>query len=749
MLRLALMAADLSQSEIGMSGQGSIATERGEDNDHASFKPPLLRSFCTHPRAYGFKLGIGPGRRREAQGQRADRGHRDPYDDAIKSATGLELTLRETPQSITILNRDRIEQFALTSFSELIDQAVGVNVDRGETDRTVFNARGFEVTNFQVDGVGLPLISGIQYGDVDTFLFEQIEIVRGANGLVTGVGNPSATINYVRKRPLREFSVNGAAYAGSYGRLRGEIDVSVPLDSDGNVRARLIGAHEDRDGHLDFYHLNRIVLGGLIAADITPDLTATVGYMWQRNKTRGSSWGSTIQFYSDGTRIDNDRSANFAPEWADWPVIDQQLFSELELKIGNGWSAKAVATYSRFQESPTIVYPFGFPDRTTGLDIYGYTADYESDYKRYYGDFYASGPFNLFGREHQLTFGASYSRSDGLQWEGEGLAEFGAIFAYPDFRTLDTAGSIPRPDYSPRGLQLDVREELTRYYTAAQINVADPLKFVVGASYAKLTTSGTSYGTDQTRSDGEISPYAGVLFDIIPQMTLYASYTSIFNPQREEDIDRNRLDPIHGTNIEVGVKNEWFDSKLYASAVLFWTKQSNLAQFAGTIVDPEDGLYNYYEGVDTKSNGWEIEVAGKVTDNFEISGGFTKLEIRSHTGDLLRTYVPRETLKLAATYNVPDLNNLSLGTQLRWQSGTYGDVGGLFDVNEDQVVFRQPTYTVIDLAASVDLTKGLKASINVKNVTDKKYFYSLVYAEVGEALYAPGRNVTASISFRF
>ena len=120
-------------------------------------------------------------------------------------ATGLDLSLRETPQSMTIVGQQQIRDFGLTSVTDLLDRVVGINVERVETDRTYFNARGFDVTNFQVDGVGLPLNWGIQYGEVDTILFERVDVVRGVNGLTTGVGNPAATVNYLRKRPIAGF----------------------------------------------------------------------------------------------------------------------------------------------------------------------------------------------------------------------------------------------------------------------------------------------------------------------------------------------------------------------------------------------------------------------------------------------------------------------------------------------------------------------------------------------------------------
>ena len=86
------------------------------------------------------------------------------------SATGLDLSLRETPQSVTVIDRQRIEDFALTNIADVLDQAVGVNVNRNETDRTDYTSRGFDVTNRQVDGIGVALQGGVQFGYLDTAL---------------------------------------------------------------------------------------------------------------------------------------------------------------------------------------------------------------------------------------------------------------------------------------------------------------------------------------------------------------------------------------------------------------------------------------------------------------------------------------------------------------------------------------------------------------------------------------------------
>ena len=95
------------------------------------------------------------------------------------SATGFDQSLRDTPQSISILTRTQLADFALTNVNQALDQATGIQVERVETDRTYYTARGFDVTNFQFDGIGMPFTNGSQWGDLDTAIFERVEVLRG------------------------------------------------------------------------------------------------------------------------------------------------------------------------------------------------------------------------------------------------------------------------------------------------------------------------------------------------------------------------------------------------------------------------------------------------------------------------------------------------------------------------------------------------------------------------------------------
>ncbi|AOR77261.1 TonB-dependent siderophore receptor [Novosphingobium resinovorum] len=669
------------------------------------------------------------------------------------SATALALPVKETPQSVTIIDRKRIEDFAITNVNDLLEQAVGVNVERVETDRTYFSSRGFDVSNFQVDGIGLPLAWGIQFGDLDTALFENVEIVRGANAIMTGIGNPSATVNYVRKRPTDELKFTGSAQLGTRDYWRAEGDANIPLTDTLAVRA--IYAHEDRDGYLSYNHVNRDVYGAILRWQATPSLRATVGYTRQENDADGVLWGAIPLVYTDGTRIDLKRSATTSADWTYWNTKDQSVFGELVYDFGGGWSATGIATYRRFQENAKLLYAYGYPDRETGEGVYGMAGIYPSDYKQYLGDVYVSGPFRLFGREHKLAFGVSVSKSDAKEYEN--FSEDTVV--YPSPSEWGETG-IPEPSYPGSYLAADYSDRLTRVYGAAHLVLTDRVKAVVGASAMWIKSTGFSYGADQARKDSKVSPYVGAVYELTPNVSFYASYTDIYNPQVEVGIDGARLDPAKGTSLEGGIKSTWLDGKLYATAAVFKAKQKGLAEYAGYF--DEDGCPvgvdgvacngkaggSYYDPQDTTSTGFEVELSGQVTHNWTLSGGFTYLDIENADGDDTRTWIPTKSLKLASTYSVPELNDLKLGAQLRVQNATTAVVSDLsaYGGVEGDVTLKQKGYAILDLMAGVRVVEHVRASVNVRNVTNVKYLNSLKW---GQAFYGAPRSAVVTLSVEY
>jgi len=659
----------------------------------------------------------------------------------VTTSTGLPLTFMETPQSVTVIDQKRIQDYRLTSSKDLLDQVVGVNVDRYETDRTSFTSRGFDVTNFQINGIGLPLINNVFYADTDTFLYERVDIIRGASGLTTGVGNPSATINYVRKRPLNDTQIKAAAHFGSWSGWRVEADASVPISDDWGMR--FIGAKEDSDGYLDNYSFDRDVYGIVVSGAITDSLTATVGYNKQEHTSIAATWVGLPLVYGDGSFINLDRSDNTAPTWANWPSSEEEVYGELAYALGD-WTINGVVTYRKFKESPTIVNAWLPPDPETGF-FFGDTSQFKTDNDRYYADIYATGLVKAFGQEHNVTAGVSYADSHQVQYQGRAVDTGNGLgyVQYPDFNGPNRF-DVQQPVYNPLNLAQDQKDKLLRIYVASQINFTDRLHLVAGASWAQSESTGINYGEIVNIKQSEVNPYAGLLFDITPYLTAYASYTTIFNPQGFYDINHSQLDPIDGTNIEAGLKANLFDQRFYVTATVFETKQEGLASFVGSVEDPVFGNFFYYEGVDTDAKGFEIEMAGRVTPNWEISGGFSKLtSLEDDDGNETREFIPRQTIKLSTTYTMPQFRDLSIGTQVRWQDDI--DTPTYFP----DVTVSQPAYTIVDLMAGIDLAEKVRASIVVRNVTDELYYTTMLYGSFAIGQYAAPRSYSASVQFRF
>lgn len=646
------------------------------------------------------------------------------------SATGLDLSLRETPQSVTVLTAAQVREFELTDVNQLLASLPGINVEAVETDRTYYNSRGFDIINFQVDGVGQALDWGLQTGSLDVAIYDRIEAVRGANGMMTGTGNPSATINYIRKRPTRDFRAAASAGHGSWNNLRLTGDVSGPLNDRGTVSARAVYARTDTDSYLDYYGVDRNVYYGILSWDLTPRLNATAGYSRQDNLATGNNWGALPLVYSDGTPIDYDRSATTGAPWTYWNTHSQSVFGEMSYAFDSGWTVKGIFTHKDYDEKAQLLYAFGNPDRATGVGVGAMSGIYPSDLQQDLFDLIVTGPVRLFGREHQVVAGFNTSSSDSLKWEA-----FADVFEFPAYVNGTHVVAPAEPAYPDSYLAEKVEDKIARGYAAAHLNIGDQLKGIVGINAIDVKTDGYSYGVDQTRSENKVSPYLGVVYDIDGRFSLYASYSDIFDPQHESGIDRNRLSAAEGKSYEAGLKSEWLDRRFHATAAAFKSEQFGLAEYAGYIPGTLD---SYYEGIDTFVKGYEFEIAGRVTPNWTLNGGWTDLSIKDRDDSDVRTYLPRRTLKLSSVYALPAYRNLRLGGAIRWQSGVEtADLG---------TTVVQDSYVLVDLVASVEVVERLRAAVNVKNAFDEKYWGSLKWTQ---AFHGPGRSVMATLDYTF
>lgn len=663
----------------------------------------------------------------------------DDYGVAKQStATRLPLSQRETPQSVSVVTRAQIEDFQLNDVNTLLTTVPGVSVLAAETDRIYYSARGFDIQTFQIDGVGLPFAFGIQTGSLDTAIYDRIEVVRGAPGLLSSTGNPSAVINFVRKRPHTELQASGSVQYGSFDNLRLDGDVSVPLTADGSVRARAVGAYLDTDSHLDRYSLKRWTGYGIVEADLGPNTVVSAGYGHQDHQSRNAMWGGIPLYYTDGTRIDFARSANHSPDWSGWNVIDRQIFGDLAHDFGGGWTARLTVLRRAITEDDELLYIYGNPDRATGDGIFSYPGKFAGETRNFTVEAYLTGKVGIGGREHEIMLGANRGAQSYLQYSSYDFSQVGVPMPLATLFDAD----FPRPDFPAFDLSLDQHTRRETVYGLFRANVTDALKVMLGANYTHAMSEGISYGTAQNFDASKFLPFIGATFDLVPNITAYASFATIFRPQVELNAANEILPPIEGDNLEAGVKGEWNGGKLFASAAVFQARQNNTAfgMFDATLGR------TVFEPVDAKSTGAEVEFGGMIAPGLQATGGFTVMRIRDENDNPERTFVPRNIGRLNLVYSPPAMAQLKVGISAQYQSDFYFEPGGVSVTTGEPIRIEQGAYALVDLMASYKVNANVGLSLNVRNVTNARYLSSLTF---DQSFYGAPRSALVSIRLSY
>lgn len=655
-----------------------------------------------------------------------------------KGATGLQMELKETPQSISSIDKDEMADFGLTGSNEALGLATGINVEQYETNRATFNARGFEIQLTQVDGLGMTNSWGTVVGREDTFLFESIELVRGANGLLTGVGNASGTINYIRKRPKNEDSGQVSVTAGSNGLKRVALDYNKVLTQDGSWAARLVVAHEDRESHLRDLRDKRTSVYGVVDGQIGRDGVLTVGLTAVDAKQDSPMWGSLTLLRSDGTQADFPVGSSTSQKWTYWNTKSLNAFVEYAHRLSEDWDAKLTYNNRQGDESTRLLYAYSNsgvlnPDNT-GLVGWPYRSVGDTDSQVL--DANLSGKISAFGRKHDLLVGLSRSSNKAADDSYAALSHMlDPLPAFP------FGGNVyAEPEWGPRAPRIRGEQTLTRLYGASRITIADGLKGILGVNAVRLERSGASiYGAAATNTvypdTNEVSPYVGVTYDVTPDIVAYASYSDIFQNQDQTDKKGHYLDPMKGVNTEVGVKAEWLNKSLLSTFALFTAKQQGLATYGGTITGtggPLDGQ-SWYEGKDVDSKGLEIELSGRINKDTRLTLGFTRLILTGADGKDTSEWVPRNVVNFRADTRVPMLPALRLGVGGRWQADVY-KIGSA----------KQDAYLLANAFAAYELTPAATVRLNVNNLFDKKYIGGLAYG----AIYGAPRNFALTLDYK-
>lgn len=622
---------------------------------------------------------------------------------------------KEVAHALTVVSEQEMQNRNLQNLDDVLQAAGGITTQPYQLLTTAYYTRGFKIDSFAQNGV--PVLMGNMAGaPQDMSIYEQVEILRGANGLLQGTGNPAATVNLVVKRPQDHFTGSASLGYGHWNNLNATVDVSMPLNQDGRIRSRIVASAYDKDFFYDSSKQRSENYYGVLDFDLTDQATLYVGAHHQ--KIRGGTNMAGVPFYANGQDMYLPRSTYLDVAWDRFDWNNTRIFTGLDYQFDNGWFANV--QYNHFQGKSYLDYAgaTGKVDPITGKGLKLTGGSYQFDNKQDSIDAYAKGNIQLFNREHELLFGAQYQKVTTEQYTA-------SIFALDKNIEVDPwhwdPASVPRPvmgQYNSRGP--DVTEQ-TGYYATGRFAVTDQLKFILGG---RLSNWKNTANNKTIELENEFTPYSGIVWAFHPSWNAYLSYSQIFQPQKQKDAQGNLLDPIRGNNVETGIKADLLDGRFNFNAAIYQIIQEDRAQ-----EDPAhpcaSQLDNWCYIADGKvrSRGFELEATGQIHPDLTLTASYSNnhskyLRDAKSEGQAFSSFAPKHMFNLWLNYSPSVINDkLNLGLGVRAQSA--------FNVSSAGVTLNQGGYSVVDSKLAYQIHPNIEAAVFVKNLFDRRYYQSL------------------------
>ena len=660
----------------------------------------------------------------------------------VSTATRLPLSPRETPQTVTVVTRQQIDDYVLNNVDDVLKSTSGVHVfDRG-SNGALYYSRGFPV-QAQYDGLAHPTGLGEWNTNPshDSAVLDRVEILQGASGLLTGAGEVGGVVNLVRKRPTRETLAQVEAHAGSWGNKRFVGDLSGALVDSGRLRGRAVAVWDDANSFVDYAFDKKKVFYGVLDADVTRTTTLYASVHYQENDGRKPSG---VPMGPDGSDLHFRRSSYFGNAEASHRKEFLLYTVGLEQQLARDWSLKAAYNDNASKvDTENGSFATGGPlDVVTGTGLSLSQHRYlEREFKSNAWDIHTTGQIRLFDRQHELVFGANgFTLQERSRNSGNSPTPIN-VYAF-DPRQMPIPPGVRAP--------LDPPDKTEQYgaYVVARINLADSLKFIAGGriSWYKYRDSD---GVQLRKEGGEVTPYAGLIYDLNDQLSVYGSYSEIFTPQAERSRGGSPIDPVVGKNYELGIKGSFRQGRLNAAGAIFRLDQTNLPKMDEEFGnDPTNvcGGWCYIAQDEIVSEGVDLSLAGEFLPGWNVGAGYTYVGSQYNTGeqkgDSFRTDVPRNLFRAYTTYRI-GRTGWTVGGNLNIQSGFYssGVRGGI------SWRIRQGGLALAGLMARYDINRNLQIGLRADNLFDRRYYAStdsLYYVPYGQS-----RTVWLSLKYTF
>jgi len=699
--------------------------------------------------------------------------------DLSGAASPMGLSLRETPQSVSVINEQRMQDQGIVTARDAMQWMPGVSsASLEESETTSFRSRGYSLNNVMVDGVSLSGASNAMSADLS--LYEGIEVLRGPAGLFAGNGDngsPGGVINLTRKRPSAQRQVRASLSRGSWANYKGTLDVSGPLNSDKSLRGRATLSHIDRKFFYESGYRNNWTFGGSLDYHLSGSTYLRSGIDREHRTARVNNYGLPRNF--DASEPNFRRGASPIIPMGRNVYDDYGFFSEINHSFANNWTAKINFTYKRRETDTDYLSILTSSWEKEGKDVLALNSSrgHGVNYSRTF-DANLNGNFDLFGRTHEFAtgfnvqsknnssprlvkYGYRFNNTSSSGGEDLIIDESGPGYGYDAVTHFDPSKtSYP---WLPSQLdwdQMDIRHPTvgSGIYGNVRFAVADSWTATTGVRLSKYSYRGRTYtwqSEDKWRGgkykeNNIVTPFLAFSWDATDDHTIHISHAEIFESQNRYDVEGNRVKPLLGTNQEIGLKSGWLDGRLETmlSAYQLERKNDTWRHDAGSECRDRMemlGIENacYVADNERRTVGMDFEITGDIAKNWFLSFSANWLKNKyttwksnggavneSRQGKGWDTNRPTQTAKLWTTYRLPgETASWRIGFGAQVQNKTWADYSSSTYKGSGVVrpggKITQGGYTTYNAAVYWTINKTWDAQLNINNLLDKKYIVQI------------------------
>ena len=552
--------------------------------------------------------------------------------------------MRDVPLSIQVIPRAVLDDRNVTELGDALETAGGVIPEQGRGtsgEGPFFRIRGFGAGVFR-DGIEAFSLSPLSTNDI-----ERVEVLKGPASVLFGQGSPGGIINLVSKRPLFEPFYEVSATVGSFDTYRSALDLSGPLNEDRNVRYRLNLSYENYGSFRDLVDGERLLVSPILTWDASPNTSLDIygQYTYDRETI-----DEGIHFTSDGEPADVSRSLFLGEEFSEFTQDQFNIGYRLNHEFNEDWSLRHASQYQYYD--PERIYPFilSIDDATGDLERLGSFSG--GTYERFFTNAEVLGRFNTGSVQHQLLFGIEY-RYD----EEDPKFRFDDLLAPQNIFNPVYADDIY--DITPTFFR-DDNVNTVSVYVQDQIDITPELKALAGLRFDYVDQFRSEQFMDDPREDFDLTdeaftPRFGLVYQPIEPLSLYASYTTSFEPTfgTNRNSDGSVFEPEEGRQFEIGAKADLSD-QLSLTLAAFDIRRQNV-----NTPDPENPNFEVQTG-EIASRGIELNLNGEILPGWNITTAYTYLD----------AFVSQDTDLEGNRLDVPD-HQFTLRTTYEVQKGAY------------------------------------------------------------------------------